>query len=91
MLSLLRREREFRKLWAGQTISLLGDQITGVALPLTAVLVLGASAAEMGVLVAAEWLPYLLLSVVAALWVDRRRRRRLVLVAADVARTPSTC
>ena len=86
MLSLLRREREFRKLWAGQSISLLGDQITAVALPLTAVLALDASAAEMGVLVAAEWLPYLLLSLVAALWVDRRRRRRLVLVGADLAR-----
>jgi predicted MFS family arabinose efflux permease len=86
VIALLRRAREFRKLWTGQTISLLGDQITAVALPLAAVLVLDASAAEVGVLVAAEWLPYLLLSLAAALWVDRRRQRRLVLVAADLAR-----
>ncbi|MGH3102956.1 MAG: MFS transporter, partial [Gaiellaceae bacterium] len=51
-----------------------------------AVLVLDASAAEMGVLAAAAWLPYLLFSLAAALWVDRRARRKLVLVAGDLGR-----
>ncbi|MGH3104003.1 MAG: MFS transporter, partial [Gaiellaceae bacterium] len=86
MRALLRRQREFRRLWAGQTISLFGDQVTAVALPLAAVLVLDASAAEMGVLAAAAWLPYLLFSLAAALWVDRRARRKLVLVAGDLGR-----
>ena len=47
----LLRHREFRLFWSGQTISLVGDQITLLALPLTAVLLLDASAAQMGYLV----------------------------------------
>ena len=54
---LLRRRGPFRWFWIGQTISLFGDQITLVALPLVAVLLLGAGAAEMGFLTAAAWLP----------------------------------
>ena len=50
----LRQQPDFLKLWAGQTISQFGSGITGSALPLTAVLVLGASATQMGLLVAAE-------------------------------------
>ena len=80
------RHREFLKLWAGQTISVFGDQITLLALPLAAVLALDASAAEMGLLTAAGWTPHLVLSIVAGVWVDRRHRRKSVLVAADVAR-----
>jgi hypothetical protein len=46
----LLRNREFLKLWAGQTVSVFGDQITVLALPLTAVFTLDASAFEMGLL-----------------------------------------
>jgi hypothetical protein len=62
--------REFVSLWAGQTISLLGDQISNLALPLTRALVLGASPADMGLLGALETLPYLLLGLFAGAVVD---------------------
>jgi hypothetical protein len=50
----LRRHPEFLKLWAGQTISVFGSGVTATALPLTAVLLLGASASDMGWLLALE-------------------------------------
>ena len=77
------RDREFGKLWAGETVSLFGTQITLLALPLAAVL-LGASAFEMGMLRAAHWLPFLLIALPAGLWVERRRRLP-VLVLSSVA------
>jgi MFS family permease len=82
----LRRQPEFLKLWAGQTISVFGDAITMLALPLTAVLTLDASAAQMGLLTAAGLAPHLLLSLLAGVWIDRRSRRRRLLVLADVGR-----
>jgi MFS family permease len=77
---------EFLKLWGGQTISVFGDQITMLALPLAAVLLLDASAAQMGLLTAAGWAPHLLFALAAGLWIDRRRSRRRVMVATDVGR-----
>jgi hypothetical protein len=71
----LRRHPDFLKLWAGETVSLFGSQVTVLALPLTAILTLGASARELGVLNAARFAPFLLLTLVAGVWVDRRRRR----------------
>ncbi|MFN2469056.1 MAG: MFS transporter [Gaiellaceae bacterium] len=82
----LLRQREFLKLWAGQTISVFGDAITLLALPLVAVLALDASAAQMGFLTAAGLAPHLLLSLPAGAWIDRRARRRRILVAADLGR-----
>src|SRR5687768_18587655 len=76
---------EFLKLWGGQTVSLLGSQITGLALPLTAALTLQASPTQMGVLNAANTLPFLLVGLFAGVWVDRLRRRP-ILVAADIGR-----
>ncbi len=83
---LLRQNREFREFFAAQSISLLGDQIALIALPLTAVLVLDAGAAEMGYLTAAGLVPYLLFSLHAGAWVDRRGRRRQKMIAADLGR-----
>lgn len=77
-------DREFAKLWAGETASLFGTQVTALALPLAA-LSLGASAFEMGALKAAQWLPFALLALPAGLWVDRVRRRP-VLVASNLFR-----
>ena len=79
----LLRQPDFLKLWVGLTVSLFGMQVSGLALPLTAVLLLGASASEMGVLGAARWLPYLLVGLFAGVWLDRVRRRP-VLIATHI-------
>jgi MFS family permease len=83
---LLRRNPNFRRYFLGQSVSLLGDQVSTIALPLTAVLALHASAGEMGAVTTAYLLPNLLLSLHAGVWVDRSGRRRAVMLAADVAR-----
>jgi MFS family permease len=71
---------DFKKLWAGETISHFGTQITALALPLTAVLVLKATPLQMGILVALEFAPFLLLSLFAGVWVDRLPRRPILIV-----------
>lgn len=85
MTSGLWHETEFGKLWAASTVSALGFHITVLALQLTAALLLGATPFQMGILVAAESAPVILLSLVTGVWVDRVRRRPL-LIAADVGR-----
>jgi MFS family permease len=67
-------------------VSLFGDQITLIALPLVGVLVLHATPAEMGYLTAAALLPNLLFSLHAGALVDRRGRRRQTMIAADIGR-----
>src|SRR6184192_3692932 len=79
------RNGDFVKLWIGQTISNTGSGITGVALPHTAVLVLSATPAQMGILNALDGLAVLLVGLFAGVWVDRLRRRPL-LIATDVGR-----
>jgi MFS family permease len=79
------RDRDFMKLWAGQTISLLGSHIGGGALRYTAILILGATPLQVSLLSAARMLPMLLLGLLAGVWVDRLRRRP-ILIAADVGR-----
>ncbi|MEV7417193.1 MFS transporter [Streptomyces sp. NPDC089919] len=81
----LLRHRDFRFLWGAQAVSLLGSQVTLLALPLTAVTVLDAGPFETGLLGTAERLPYLCFGLLAGVWVDRLRRRPL-LVAADLGR-----
>jgi MFS family permease len=82
----LLRGADFRNLWLGQTVSLFGDQVTLIALPLAAVLVLDASAAEMGYLTAAALMPHLLFSLPAGAWLERVARRRWLMIGADLAR-----
>jgi MFS family permease len=84
--ALLRELPEFRRFFAGQAISFLGDQITLIALPLVAVLAIGADAAQMGYLGAAALAPNLLFSLHAGAWVDRRGRRRETMIVADIGR-----
>lgn len=84
--ALLSRPGAFRWYWIGQTVSLFGDQITVVVVPLVAVLYLHATPADMGYLVAAAWLPYLLFALQAGALVDRYGRRRLVMIGADLGR-----
>jgi MFS family permease len=85
MRTSLWRDREFVKYWGGQTVSDLGDQISLLALPLTAVITLQATAGQMGMLVAFETAPTFLFSLVAGVWIDRLARRR-ILIASDVGR-----
>ena len=82
----LLRETAFRRYWSAQTISMFGDQISSLALPLVAVLALHANAAQMGFLAALVWLPSLLFGLHAGALVDRRGRRRLTMITADLGR-----
>jgi len=75
----------FRWLWAAHTVSVFGSLVTRTALPFTAILVLGASPLDMGLLSVMDLVAGFATSVLAAPWVDRVRRRPLML-AADVAR-----
>ena len=79
------RQSDFMKLWTGQTISQFGDEITGLALPLLAVDFLHAGPAEFGVLGVVRFLPWILFTLPAGVWVDRMRRRP-ILIGADIAR-----
>lgn len=69
------------KLWIGQTVSMFGSETTTLALPLTAVLLLRASAFQMGILTASTTLPFLLFSLFAGVWIDRWRRRPILIIA----------
>jgi MFS family permease len=82
----LRRHRDFARLWAGETVSTFGSQVTELALPLAAVLTLAAGPLEMGVLTAAGTAPYLVVALPAGVWIDRLRRRRRLMILADLGR-----
>jgi predicted MFS family arabinose efflux permease len=73
------RHPDFLKLWAGQTISLFGSQITALALPLTAVLTLQATPAQMGTLRATHSASAMLAGLFAGVWADRLRRRPILI------------
>lgn len=83
-MSGLWRDPAFLKLWGSDTISLFGVHATLLALPVTAI-ALGASAFQLGLLTVAQAAPALLLGLFVGVWVDRRRRRPL-LIAANLAR-----
>lgn len=70
---------DFAKFWAGETVSLFGTQVTYLALPLTAIYTFKASAAEVGVLRFAQLAPYIGLALLFGVWVDRHRRRPVML------------
>jgi len=86
MPRLLKKNRPFRDFWVGQTVSLFGDQVSLLAIPLLAALELDAGAAQMGLLTAAALAPNLLFAIHLGAWADRRPRRRELLIAADVGR-----
>lgn len=77
--------RDFVMFWFGETVSLLGTQITVIALPLTAVFVFGAGPEELGLLRFLQLAPYLMFGLLFGVWVDRVRRR-LVMLGANAAR-----
>jgi MFS family permease len=73
------RHPDFMKLWAGQTVSELGSVVTRTAVPLVALLVLGAGPLEMAFIVVSASLAVLLVGFFAGAWVDRLRRRPLLI------------
>ncbi|WP_306317844.1 MULTISPECIES: MFS transporter [unclassified Streptomyces] len=73
--------RDFRRLWGGQTVALLGSRVTELALPLTAIVLLDASPAQLGFLNAAQYLPVLCVTLFAGVIADRVRRRPLMIGA----------
>lgn len=79
------RDREFRLVFAAAAVSKLGTQVSYLALPLVAVSVLDASSGQVGLLGALSTVAFLLIGLPAGAWLDRARRRA-VMVAADVAR-----
>jgi MFS family permease len=79
------RQRDFLSLWGSQTISQFGSQVTFLALPLVAILALEESSFRVAVLTTVEFLPFLLFALPAGVWVDRLRRRP-ILILADVLR-----
>jgi MFS family permease len=79
------RHRDFLKLWSAETISQVGSQVSLLALPLVAILVLDASAFQVAALTTVEFLPFVLFTLPAGVWVDRLPRRP-ILIAADFGR-----
>src|ERR1700675_3763852 len=79
------RQRDFLKLWSAETISQFGTQVSQLALPLTAVLILDATAFQVAALGTVEFLPFILFTLPAGVWVDRLRRRP-ILIAGDFGR-----
>jgi MFS family permease len=82
---MLWQNREFRKLWIGQTISQMGSRITRQAIPMTAVIILGASPLEMGFLSGAVAAAVLVFGLFAGAWADRLRRKP-ILIGTDLGR-----
>ncbi len=79
------RHSDFLKLWSAETVSQLGTQVSLLALPLVAIDVLHVSAFKVAALTTVEFLPFLLVSLPAGVWVDRLPRRP-ILIAGDLAR-----
>ncbi|MDP9265693.1 MAG: MFS transporter, partial [Chloroflexota bacterium] len=79
------RERDFMKLWTGQAVSELGSVVTRTALPIAAVLLLGATPLQMALLLTSASAAVLLFGLAAGAWIDRLRRRP-IMIAADAVR-----
>ena len=74
------RHSDFLKLWSAETISQVGSQVTGLALPLVAIITLDVSAFEVALLGVIEFAPFILISLPAGVWVDRLPRRPILIV-----------
>ncbi len=79
------RHSDFLKLWSAETVSQLGSQVSGLALPLIAVISLDVSVFKVAALGTIEFMPFLLFTLPAGVWVDRLRRRP-ILIAGDLLR-----
>jgi MFS family permease len=85
--AVLREERQFRLLFLGQALSVVGDRMTQVVLPF-AVLSIGGSVTDVGIVAAAGFLPFIFLGLIGGVVADRMERRR-ILIASDVVRLVS--
>ena len=74
------RRRDFLKLWSAETISIFGSAVDDIAFPLVAILVLDASAFQVAVLGTVLFLPFILFTLPAGVWVDRLPRRPILIV-----------
>jgi MFS family permease len=74
------RHRDFLSLWGAETISQFGTQVSLLALPLVAILVLEESAFKVAALTSVEFLPFLLFTLPAGVWVDRLRRKPILVL-----------
>ena len=74
------RHRDFLKLWSAETVSQVGSQVSGLALPLVAIITLEASAFQVALLGVVDFLPFILISLPAGVWVDRLPRRPILIV-----------
>jgi MFS family permease len=81
----LLRHPDFVRFWTGQTISQFGSQVSQLAIPLVAIVFLGSSAFEVALLNTMEFLPFVFFALPAGVWIDRLRRRP-ILIGADVGR-----
>jgi MFS family permease len=81
----LLRHPNFARLWGAATVSLFGTQVSQIAIPFIAAVLLNASAAEVGLLTTIEFLPFLLFTLPAGVWVDRFPKKR-ILVLGDLGR-----
>src|ERR1700710_1790085 len=70
---------DFIKVWSGETISLVGTQVTQLALPLVAIFPLKATPFDIGLLNASRYIPVVVVSLFAGVWLDRRRRRPILI------------
>ena len=75
------RHGDFMSLWGAETISQFGTQVTLLALPLVAIVTLDESAFRVALLTTAEFLPFLLFTLPAGVWVDRLPRRPILILA----------
>jgi MFS family permease len=75
----LLRDGEFLKLWGGQTVSEVGSQVSALALPTVAILILRATPFQVGLLLAFENLAFPVLGLVAGVYADRLRRRPIMI------------
>src|SRR3989449_9919106 len=75
------RNPNFLKLWTFEPISQFGSQFTGLALPLTAIIILNADSTELGILVFAETIPWLIFGLLVGVWVDRHRKKRIMVTS----------
>src|SRR5215203_6438816 len=74
------RHRDFLSLWGAETISQFGTQVSLLALPLVAIIVLEESAFKIAALTSIEYLPFLLFTLPAGVWIDRLRRKPILVL-----------